>query len=155
MKASDLLLQYSSLDGVHKARDHFKSIKINSGKDGLSGSIEIESNAWMNIAVPVKNKRVKEYFIDRIMDKIRKQTPNAKDSDVFEVLKAFPNSDESTRKWLIYFPDLTPENSEGNFYLVSKDGDYDEISGFLVKTKDFTNIYSDPLIFDWDTKDGE
>ncbi len=118
-----------------------------------TGTISLDSNKWMNIAVPVKGRKIKEYFVDKVLEIVRVETPTATASDIFEVLKAFPASDESVSKYLVYVPDITPNTSPGNFNLVTTDGTKKEINGFLCKTKDYSNVYSSTLEFDWTTEE--
>jgi hypothetical protein len=123
------------------------------GNTFKTGVIVLDNNKWMNIAIPVIGRKVKEYFVDVVLAEVQTQTPTAVASDIFEVCKAFPASDESTSKFLVYVPDVTPAASAGNFNLVTTDGDYEEINGMLVKMKDYSGIYSGELEYRWTTED--
>lgn len=123
------------------------------GSTPEQGIITLDSNKWMNIAIPVKGYKVKEYFIDTILAEVQTQTPGAVASDIVEVAKAFPASDESSSKFLVYVPDITPTGAAGNFNLVTTDGANQEINGMLVKMKDYSGIYTGELTFSWTTGD--
>lgn len=119
----------------------------------MSGVITLDKSKFMSIAIPVKGRKIKEYFVDSVLSEVRKQTPSALASDIFEVLKTFPASDDSVSKFLIYVPDITPEDSQGNFYLISSDGNSKEINGITVKMKDYSSFYDKELKFNWTTED--
>lgn len=119
----------------------------------LSGSITLDSNKWMNLAIPVEGRKVKEYFVDAVLAIVQTQSPAAIASDIIEVVKAFPASDESVNKYLVYVPDITPAAAEGNFSLVATDGANKEINGFLCKMKDYSALYTGEIIFSWDGND--
>ncbi len=118
------------------------------------GFITLNNDKWMNIAVPVKGKKIKAYFVDAVLNIVRTESPLAQASDIIEVIKAFPASNESTSKYLVYVPDITPDNAEGNFNLVTTDGTNKEINGFLCKMKDYSSLYSSEIVFEWNSKDG-
>ena len=112
---------------------------------GGSGTILLQPNRFQDIAIPVKGKKVKEYFLDVIEQQIGKDV-----STVIELVKAFPSSDASEKKYLIYKPGVSEPTDKGNFDLVQTDGAYTEITAFRVRTKSFT----DPIEYKWDSKDG-
>lgn len=151
MLASARLLELTALTGTQTARDHFMSITTGGGT--LSGSITLDSGRWMNIAIPVEGRKVKEYFVDVVLALVQTQSPGAVASDIIEVCKAFPASDESISKYLVYVPDVTPAGAAGNFDLVATDGPNKEINGFLCKMKDYSGLYTGELVFDWNSVD--
>ncbi len=116
------------------------------GADNSSGVIRIQPGTTQNIAIPVRNKRVKEYFLDRLADVAGRPA-----SELVKLVKARPASDDSVGKYLIYVPDVTNESSSGNFNLVTTDSAASEINAFLCETLDFG---TDPIEFTWDSKDG-
>lgn len=126
---------------------------FSTGGGDLSGTITLDNNKWMNLAVPVEGAKIKEYFVDVVLATVRTQSPGAQASDIIEVVKAFPASDESTSKFLVYVPDVTPAGAAGNFDLVATDGANKEINGFLCKMKDYSGLYSGELEFSWDSGD--
>ena len=111
-----------------------------------AGTITLQPDRFQDIAIPVKGKKVKDYFLDAIADTIGSDV-----SDVIEFVKAFPSSDASDNKYLIYKPGVSEPEDEGNFELVQTDGDYTEITAFRVRTKEFDGT----IEFDWDTDDGD
>ena len=116
------------------------------GKARRIGTITLQPNRFQDIAIPVKGVKVKEYFLDTIAETIGSDV-----SDVIELVKAFPSSDTSRNKYLIYKPGVSEPEDEGNFELVQTDGNYTEITAFRVKTKEFDGT----IEFNWDTEDGE
>lgn len=152
MLASARLLELTALTGTQTARDHFMSITTGGGT--LSGSIGLDINRWQEIAIPVTGVRVKEYFLDRVLSTVQIQTPTATLEDIFEVVKAFPANDATQGTTLAFVPGVTNPAASGNFYLITQDGTSDEITGFLCKTRDYSNVYTGEIVFEWDSNDG-
>lgn len=119
----------------------------------LEGSILLNNNKWMNISVPVKNKKIKEYFLDAVLSEVQTQTPSAQIQDIVEVVKAFPASDESVGSYLTFVPGVTNPLASGNFNLVTTDNGTEEINSFLCKMKDYSSLYSGVIEFSWTTED--
>ena len=146
MTVADKLLEMSTLSSGHTALEHFTHISTGS----LSGAITLNNNAYMEIAIPVKGKKVKEYFLDWIADETGHPI-----EDSVEFVKTFPANDNSTGRYLVFVPGVTKPENEGNFYLVGNDGDSEEINGFLCKMKDYKAFYDGDLVFTWNSADGE
>jgi hypothetical protein len=119
----------------------------------LEGSIRLNSNKWMNISVPVKGQKVKQYFLDNVLQIVQTQTPSAQIQDIVEVVKAFPASDESVGAYLTFVPGVTNPLASGNFNLVTTDNGTEEINSFLCKMKDYSSLYSGTIEFSWSTGD--
>ena len=144
-----LILRTTDDDGDYNDKVEEFSIAFDAcstGDTGGSGVITLQPNRFQDIAIAVKGKKVKEYFLDKIEDIMGSPV-----SDYIELVKAFPSSDTSSNKYLIYVPGVTKDTNSGNFDLVQTDGDYTEITAFRVKTKDFEGTIEIP----WDSKDGE
>jgi len=93
-----------------------------------------------------EDKNVKEYFLDWIDTKIKTYDSNKSVEDVVERVSAYPGN---LGKFLTYIPGSTPAANEGNFDLVQIDGDYEEITAFRVRTKQFDGTIEVP----WTTAD--
>jgi len=146
--AAELLLKYSSLDGTHPASEHFKNIDYGSG-----GSGDITLNVgWQQIAIPV-NKKIKEYLIDWIDNKIKEYDDTKGVTDVVERATAFFGG---IGRALSFIPGKTPESHEGNFNLMMEDNEKQEIVAFYIKILDYTAITDgELLVFHWDSADGD
>lgn len=110
------------------------------------GKIVLQPNRYQMVAIPVKGVKVKEYFLDKIEDIIGDDA-----NTVIDVVKAYPSSDVSDNKYMVFKPNLTNPDSSTNFELIQTDGDYTEITSFYVVTKDFT----DDIVVPWDASDGD
>lgn len=114
--------------------------------DGLgSGTIVLQPNRFQMIAIPVAGVKVKEYFLDKIAEIVGDDA-----STVIELVKAYPSSDASEKKYQVFIPDLTNPDSSTNFELMQTDGDITEITAFYVKTKEFDGT----IEYTWDSADG-
>jgi len=104
---------------------------------------------WQLIAVPVQNKQVSQYFLDRIDAMIKTYDPTKSVLDVVERVSAYPGN---LGKFLTFIPGVTPITSEGNFSLVMEDGtNIFEILGFWVKIKDYSAITGGAFLdYTWD-----
>jgi hypothetical protein len=110
---------------------------------GMSGSIYLQKNAWMMLAVPKENSKIYEDFIEPIVN----QSGIAQE-DLFEVLNAYPYIDSQNREFLSFVPNVTNPASKNNFQLIYEDEEGSkEITGFWVKTKDYPG---DTITFEWD-----
>ena len=132
-----------------------KDFECNStGSARLSGHIKLDVTAGkinsQLIAIPVRGKKVKEYFLDWIDAKIKEYDNSKGVKDVIERVTAFPGN---TRRPLTFIPGVTPVTHEGNFSLVTEDGvNINEIVGFWVAIKDYKDITNgEDLIFEWNT----
>lgn len=104
-----------------------------------SGTIVLQPNRWQMIAINRKDK-IHDYFVSKL-----EQQTGTDGSDLFEVIKAFPSSDESHGKYQVFKPGVTNVLSSSNFNMVTTDSGVDEINPFLCKTKDFASA----VVFDW------
>ena len=102
----------------------------------MSGSIYLQKNAWMMLAVPKENAKIYDDFILPIVT----QSGIAQE-DLFEVFNAYPYTEGpngSQRQFLSFVPNVTNPASSNNFQLIYEDSNGEkEISGFWVKTKDY------------------
>jgi len=145
-----LRMKTSDSEGASDEKTEEFTIEFTScgGAGGVgSGTILIEPNRWQMIAIPVPGVKVKDYFCDKLAEIADKDI-----TELVDVCKAFPSSDDSYGKYLIYKPGVTKETTAGNFELIVTDGDANEINPFLLKTYDFG---SDPITFTYDPNDGE
>ena len=121
-----------------------------------SGKIRLNARdggtRWQQIAIPVKNKKVKEYFLDWIDDKIKEYDDSKGVEDVVERVTAYPGN---LGKTLTFVPGSTPESAKGNFDLVMEDGtNIFEITGFYAVIKDYKDITDgEDLVFEWNMGD--
>lgn len=145
MTAGEQLVIYSTLDSPNTALDHFKNITFNATFDG---DIILNSGKWANIAIPVEGKKVKEYFLDWI-----EQETGRPAQDSVLLVKSFPSTDSVSGKYLTFVPGVTNPLSSGNFDLVVTDNGIKEITGFLIKMKDYSSFYNGVLSFHWDRND--
>ena len=137
-------------DGYTEKVDEFKiqfDACDSSGSAGAHGTIVLQPNRFQDIAIPVTGKKVKEYFLG----KVAKAAGVDDVSEVIELVKAYPSSDASDNKYLIFIPGKTKETNSGNFDLVQTDGDYREITAFRCLTKEFEGT----IEIDWTSADGE
>ena len=113
---------------------------------GMSGSIYLQKNAWMMLAVPKENAKIYDDFILPIVT----QSGIAQE-DLFEVFNAYPYTEGpngSQRQFLSFVPNVTNPASSNNFQLIYEDSNGEkEISGFWVKTKDYPG---NTITFNWD-----
>jgi len=113
---------------------------------GMQGSIYLQKNAWMMLAVPKENAKIYEDFILPIVTE-----SGVAQEDLFEVFNAYPYTEGpngSSRQFLSYVPNVTNPASSNNFQLIYEDSNGEkEISGFWVKTKDYPGK---PITFNWD-----
>lgn len=114
------------------------------GNGHSSGTIVLRPNDVQIIAVPVKGQKIYEYFLQRIED-----ITGGVASDYIKLVKAYPSSDESVGKYLVFVPGLTNPASSTNFQLYTTDGVHKEINGFVCETKDFSGTVE----FTWDSAD--
>ena len=110
------------------------------------GTIRLESDRFELIAMPIKNKKVSEYF----MQKIEEVTGKSADESI-ELVKAYPSNSVSSGKWMVFVPNVTKETNINNFKLVEDDNGTDAIVPFLVKTK----VLDESIVIDWDSADGD
>jgi len=113
---------------------------------GGAGTIILQPNRFQMVAIPVPGLKVKEYFLDKVAEIIGDDA-----STVIELVKSYPSSDVSEKKFQVFVPDLTNPDSSTNFELMQIDGDAKEITAFYVKTKEFDGTIEVP----WDFADGE
>jgi hypothetical protein len=113
---------------------------------GMQGSIYLQKNAWMMLAVPKENAKIYEDFIQPI-----ETQSGLTATDLFEVFNAYPYTEGpngSSRQFLSFVPGVTNPASSNNFQLIYEDlAGEKEISGFWVKTKDYAG---DTITFNWD-----
>jgi len=148
MTAQERMLALTGLTGAHSAEDHFMSITTGSG--ALSGSIRLDSNATMDIAIPVKGWKVKEYLLDWIAN----ETGRAAEDSVRYCTARVAN-DASIGVTLAFVPGVTNPANDGNFLLVTADEGSEEITGFRIKMKDYSGFHADTLVFNWTTGDNK
>jgi len=145
MTAKEWLLQNTALKGKHTAREHFLSMGRSYGDITLNVG-------WQQIAIPV-NKRIKEYLMDWIDNKIKEYDNTKGVTDVVERATAFFGG---IGRALSFIPGKTPESHEGNFNLMAEDNGNQEIVAFYIKILDYTAITNgDLLVFHWDSRDGD
>jgi len=138
----------------HTVEKNFECNSTGSGE--LSGQIKLDvvANSINSqlIAIPVKGKKVKEYFLDWIDNKIKSYDSSKDVSDVIEQVRALP---EGADDWLVYVPGVTPEDNEGNFNLVIDDGNnIFEVVAFEVRIKDYKGITGgDDIIYEWGSEE--
>jgi len=127
------------------------SIALDVNYSQTSGSITLNYTpgvaTWQQIAIPVNNTTVKNYFLDGL-DVLIKTYDNTKSVlDVVERVSAYPGN---VNKFLTFIPGITPATSEGNFPLTITDGNSVEITAFWVKIKDYGAITNNTsLVFNW------
>ena len=130
---------------------------INDSRDVVDeGRVKLTTNnnksKWQLISIPIRNKKVKEYFLDWLDNKIKTYNSSKGITDVIERVSAFPgNLDEI----LTYIPGTTPETNSGNFDLVISDEiNVNEILSFWAKIKDYKSITGgEEIIFEWAAED--
>ena len=137
---------------VFSNNDRSFNVNINNTGNGyVSGKIRLNTDndktKWQHIAIPVKDVKVKEYFLDWIDDKIKEYDDSKGVEDVVERVTTFTNGVE---KAVTFIPNSTPVDSNNNFLLVRDDNDIFEITSFLVLIKDYKDITDgEDLIFEW------
>jgi len=113
---------------------------------GMTGSIYLQKNAWMMLAVPKENAKIYEDFIKPIEDQSGLDA-----TEIFEVFNAYPFTEGpngSSRQFLSFVPGVTNPASSNNFQMIYEDSNGEkEISGFWVKTKDYSG---DTITYNWD-----
>ena len=144
--AREQLLSITTLTPPQSAKDMF--LNVSTGAEHLFGDIILNPDKWANIAIPVEGKKVKEYLLDWIAN----ETGHPAEDSV-TVVKAFPATDTQSGSYLTFVPGVTNPASSSNFELVVTDNGKKEITGFLIKMKDYTGFYSGDLVFHWDTED--
>lgn len=112
-----------------------------------SGTIVLQPNRFQAIAIPVTGRKVNEYFLDKIAE-----TVGADANTVINLVKSYPSSDASEKKFQVFVPGLTNPDSSTNFELVQTDGVVTEITPFYVQTKEFPEGM-DTIEFTWDIAD--
>ena len=123
-----------------------------------SGKIKLNTEdgkvRWQLISIPVKNKKIKEYFVDWLDSKIKEYDDTKDVTDVLERVTAYPGQ---LGKALTFVPGSTPEGAEGNFSMVMEDGtNVNEILGFWCAIKDYKSITDgEDLVFEWAQADSE
>jgi len=115
----------------------------------LNYSSTAGASRWQLISIPVQNKQVSQYFLDRLDLMIKTYDPTKSVLDVVERVSAYPGN---LGKFLTFIPGVTPVTSEGNFSLVMADGtNIFEILGFWVKIKDYSAITGGAFLdYTWD-----
>jgi hypothetical protein len=109
---------------------------------GMRGSIYLQKNAWMMLAVPKEGAKIYEDFINPI-ESLTGQAGN----QIFEVLNAYPYIDSQNREFLSFVPGVTNVLSKNNFQLIYEDQSGEkEITGFWCKTKDYSG---DTITYNW------
>ncbi len=110
---------------------------------GMQGSIYLQKNAWMMLAVPKEGGKIYDDLIKPIED----ATGLAGD-DIFEIFNAYPYIDGQNREFLSFVPGVTNVLSKNNFSLIYQDQNSEkEITGFWCKTKDYSG---DTITYNWD-----
>jgi len=113
---------------------------------GMKGSIYLQKNAWMMLAVPKDNAKIYDDFIKPIEDEY-----GVTGSDLFEVFNAYPFTEGpngSSRQFLSFIPGVTNTASSNNFQLIYEDSNGEkEITGFWCKTKDYDG---EVITYNWD-----
>jgi hypothetical protein len=110
---------------------------------GMSGSIYLQKNAWMMLAVPKENAKI----YDDVISPIENATGLSGDQ-IFEVFNAYPYIDSQNREFLSFVPGVTNVLSKNNFQLIYEDENGEkEITGFWCRTKDYPG---DTITFNWD-----
>jgi len=138
--------------GLETSVESIVSFESGSNCDG-SGQIRLNNNVWQLISVPVRNKAVNEYFLQKVDDLIKTYDDEKSVQDVVEVVNAYPGQ---INKFLSFIPGITSSTSEHNFPLVMSDGgdNINEVLGFWVKVKDYYPITEDEdLIINWNQAD--
>ena len=141
--------------GAEATQELVKTFESGSKCEG-SGRIRLNTSngkaRWQQIAIPVKNKNVKNYFIDWIDAKIKEYDANKSVRDVIERVSAYPGNLDTT---LTYIPGSTPDTAVGNFSLVMEDGtNVNEIVGFWAKIKDYKGITGgEEILYEWNMGD--
>jgi hypothetical protein len=109
----------------------------------MSGSIYLQKNAWMMLAVPKENAKIYDDVLKPIEDETGMDA-----ADIFEVLNAYPYIDSQNRQFLSFVPGVTNVLSSNNFQLIYEDEEGSkEITGFWAKTKDYAG---DVITYNWD-----
>jgi len=113
---------------------------------GMKGSIYLQKNAWMMLAVPKEGAKIYDDVIKPIEDEYGVDA-----KDIFEVFNAYPYTEGengSKRKFLSFVPGVTNPAGSNNFNLIYKDTNGEkEITGFWCKTKDYSG---DVITYNWD-----
>ena len=116
--------------------------------EATSGSVILNNDEWMDIAIPVVGKKVKEYLLDWI----EAETGRPAEDSVL-VCKALPSTDTVSGTYKAFVPGVTNPSSSGNFDLVVTDDGVNEIVGFQIKMKDYKAFYDNDLVFSWNAFD--
>jgi hypothetical protein len=113
---------------------------------GMAGSIYLQKNAWMMLAVPKEDANIYDDFIKKIEDQTGKDG-----NEIFEVFNAYPYTEGpngSSRQFLSFVPGVTNPASSSNFQLIYEDSNGEkEITGFWCKTLDYEG---DVITYNWD-----
>jgi hypothetical protein len=113
--------------------------------NGCSGTIKIQNNAWQLIAIPKEDSKVKEYFVDALSSKY-----NCEATDIIDICSCYFGDEDRFRS---YIPGVTKPETSNNFPLIYTDDTNNEITGFWVKTKDFSSLLSQNyLIYEWNSQ---
>jgi len=113
------------------------------GGGSCSGTIKIQNNAWQLIAIPRNVGNVKEYFVDRLATSY-----GVAPESLIDICNTYIGGEGRFRS---YIPGVTNAATSNNFPLIYDDGVNREITGFWVKTFDFTAATGhDALLFSWE-----
>jgi len=113
---------------------------------GMKGSIYLQKNAWMMLAVPKEDATIYDDFIKPIEDQTGMDA-----NEIFEVFNAYPYTEGengSSRQFLSFVAGVTNPASSNNFQLIYEDSNGEkEITGFWCKTLDYDG---DVITYNWD-----
>ena len=117
-----------------------------------TGKIKLNNNVWQLIAIPVANKTVNEYFLNKVEAILKTYDTNLTSADAIETCNAYPGQ---LNKFLSFVPGFTSAASEHNFSHVINDGiNINEVTAFWVKMKDYQTLTNgDNIVVSWDQQD--